>query len=168
MNIQIYPLDMIIFDNISIHFGIEKSAVELALGKGQPIGNRYYYFKNEMAIDYLENKAVFVEFMGGVDGKLKPVIYGVSAFDIDAAELLAVLKANNNGEMCDDENGYSYQFSKISIGVYREVLPDQITEMIEEAKRFGNPMSDDEIQYKMKRANHWVTIGCGSVGYYQR
>lgn len=59
-----------------------------------------------MAIDYLENKAVFVEFLGGVDGKLKPVIYGVSAFDINAVELVEVLKTNNSEEICEDENGY--------------------------------------------------------------
>lgn len=167
MNVEIYPLDKVIFDNISIYFGMEKSAVELAFGKGHVIGNRYYYFNNEMAIEYVENNVSFVEFLGGVNGKLKPVIYGVSAFDIDAAELVAVLKANNNGEICDDETGYSYQFSKISIGVFREVLPDEISEMIEEAKCFRNPMSNDEIQYEMKRANHWATIGCGGVGYYQ-
>ena len=40
--------------------------------------------------------------------------------------------------------------------------------MIEEAKSDGNPMPDDEIQYEMKRANHWATIGCGNIGYYQR
>ena len=167
MNVEIKPLDKVVFDNISIYFGMERSAVERAFGEGHPIGNRYYYFNNEMAIDYLENKVAFVEFLGGVNGKLKPVIYGVSAFDIDAAELVAVLKANNNGEICDDETGYSYQFSKISIGVFREVLPDEISEMIEEAKCFRNPMSNDEIQYEMKRANHWATIGCGGVGYYQ-
>lgn len=94
--------------------------------------------------------------------------YMVSAFDVNAAELVDVLKANNNGEICDDENGYSYQFSNISIGVYREAIPDEITEMIEEAEDDGNPMSADDIAYEMKRANYWATIGFGSVGYYQR
>ena len=168
MNIQIYPLDKVVFDNISISFGMEKSAVELALGIGKVAGNRCYYFNGEMAIDYQENKVDFVEFMGGVDGKLKPTIYGVSAFDVNAAELVDLLKANNNGEICDDENGYSYQFSNISVGVYREALPDEITEMIEEAKNDGTPMSEDDIAYEMKRANHWATIGSGAVGYYQR
>ena len=168
MNIQIYPLDKVVFDNVSICLGMEKKAVELALGVGEAIGNRYYYFNSEMAIDYQENKVNFIEFLGGVDGKLKPTIYGVSAFDVEADELVDVLKTNNNGELCDDENGYSYQFSNISIGVYREALPDEIKEMIEEAKNNGNPMSDDEIAYEMKRANYWATIGCGSVGYYQR
>ena len=168
MNIQIYPLDKVVFDNVSICFGMEKSAVELALGAGKVIGNRYYYFNGEMAIDYQENKVDFIEFLGGVDGKLKPTIYGVSAFAVNAAELVDVLKANNNGKIYDDENGYSYQFSNISIGVYREALFDEITEMIEEAQNDGNPMSDDEIAAEMKRANYWATIGCGTVGYYQR
>ena len=44
----------------------------------------------------------------------------------------------------------------------------EIAEMMEEAKSFGNPMSDDEIQYEMKRANYWATIGIGVAGYYQR
>ena len=168
MNINIHPLDKVVFDNVSICLGMEKSAVELALGAGEAIGNRYYYFNSEMAIDYQENKVDFIEFLSGVDGKLKPTIYGVSAFDANAAELVDVLKSNNNGEICDDENGYSYQFSNISIGVYREALPDEITEMIDEAKNNGNPMSDDEIAYEMKRAHHWATIGVGITGYYQR
>ena len=132
MNIQIYPLDKVVFGNVSIYFGMEKSAVELALGVGETIGKRYYYFNSEVAIDYQENKVDFVEFLGGVDGALKPIIYGVSAFDANATELVDVLKANNSGEICDDENGYSYQFSNISIGVYREALSDEIAEMIEE------------------------------------
>ena len=37
-----------------------------------------------MAIDYRENKVDFVEFLAGIDGKLKPTIYGVSAFDVNA------------------------------------------------------------------------------------
>ena len=168
MNIQIYPLDKVVFDHVSIFLGMEKAAVELALGAGEEIGNRYYYFNNEMAIDYQENKVNFIEFLSGVDGKLKPAIYGVSVFDVDAAALIDVLKTNNNGEICDNENGYSYQFSNISIGLYREATPNEIAEMMEEAKSFGNPMSDDEIQYEMKRANYWATIGIGVAGYYQR
>ena len=121
-----------------------------------------------MAIDYQENKVNFIEFLSGVDGKLKPAIYGVSVFDVDAAALVDVLKTNNDGEICDNENGYSYQFSNISIGLYREATPNEIAEMMEEAKSFGNPMSDDEIQYEMKRANYWATIGIGVAGYYQR
>lgn len=168
MNIQIYPLDKVVLDHVSICFGMERAIVELALGTGEANGNRVYYFNSEMAIDYQDDKVDFIEFMGGVDGKLKPTVYGVSAFDVHANELVDLLRTNNGGEICDDENGYSYQFAHISVGIYREALPDEITEMIEEAKNDGNPMSDDEIAYEIKRANYWATIGCGAEGYYQR
>ena len=168
MNIKIHPLDKVVFDNVSICLGMEKSAVELALGAGEAIGNRYYYFHSEMAIDYHGNKVDFIEFLGSVDGKMKPTIYGVSAFETQANDLFDVLKKQNNGVIRDSENGYSYQFENISVGVYREAVPKEIEEMIEEAASFGNPMSDDEMQYEMKRANHWATIGIGVTGYYQR
>ena len=25
-----------------------------------------------------------------------------------------------------------------------------------------------DVEYEMKRANYWATVGCGAVGYYQR
>ncbi len=168
MNIEIFPLDKVVFDKVSICFGMEKSAVETAIGKGQQIGNRYYYFNNEMAMDYRENKVEFIEFLGGVEGVLKPIIYGISAFDANAGELVEILKASSNGENCDTERGYCYQFSNISVGVYREAVPEEISEMIKESASFGNPMSSEEIENESKRANHFATIGAGATGYYQR
>lgn len=168
MKIEIYPLDKVVLDGVSIFLGMEQPAVEAAIGKGQLIGNRCYYFNNEMAIDYANNKVEFLEFLCGIDGMLKPTIYGISAFDTLSNDLFEVLKEQNNGVIGDVENGYSYQFQNISVGVYREAVPKEVEEMIEEAAKFGNPMSDDEIQYEMKRANHWATIGVGIAGYYQR
>ena len=117
-----------------------------------------------MAIDYANNKVEFIEFLCGVEGMLKPAIYGISAFESQADDLFAVLKEQNNGVVGNAENGYSYQFQNISVGVYREAVPKEIEEMIAEAAIFGNPMSDDEIQYEMKKANHWATIGVGIAG----
>ena len=168
MNIEIYPLEKILIDHVAIYFGMEKSIVDTAIGNGQRIGNRYYYLNNEMAIDYNNNKAEFIEFLGGIDGMLKPTIYGISAFDVQADDLFEILKKQNNGKIGDHENGYSYQFQNISVGVYREAIPKEVEEMIEEFASFGNPMSNDEIQHEMKRANHWATIGVGVAGYYQR
>lgn len=167
MSIEIYPLEKVVIDGVAIYFGTERSAVEIAIGKGQLVGTRYFYFNDEMAIDYRNNKVEFIEFLCGIDGVMKPTIYGISAFDTKADELFEILKKQNNGSIGDTESGYSYQFRNISVGVYREAVPEEITEMIEEAARFGNPMSDDEIQYEMKRANHWATIGVGVKNYYQ-
>lgn len=120
-----------------------------------------------MAIDYRNNKVEFMEFLGGIDGLLKPAIYGISVFETQANDLFEVLKEQNNGEIGDNENGFSYQFQNISVGVYREAVPEDIKEMIEESVSYEEPMSDNEIEDEMKRANHWATIGVGVVGYYQ-
>ena len=168
MNIEIYPLEKILVDHVAIFFGMEKSIVDTTIGNGQLIGNRYYYLNNEMAIDYNNNKVEFIEFLGGADGMLKPIIYGISAFETQANHLFEVLKKQNNGVVGDHENGYSYQFENISVGIYREAVPQEVEEMIEEAANFGNPMSNAEIQHEMKRSNYWATIGVGIAGYYQR
>jgi len=168
MNIEIYPLDKVVINGSVICIGMEQSDVEAAIGKGQFTGKRCYYFNSEMAIDYSDNKVEFIEFLGGIDGMLKPTIYGISAFDTQANTLFEILKEQNNGDIGDNENGYSYQFQNISVGVYREATPEEIKEMIEESSSCGEPMSDNEIEHEMKRANHWATIGVGVVGYYQQ
>lgn len=66
MNTEIYPLEKVVVDGISIYLGMNRSAVETAIGKGQLVGTRYYYYDNDMAIDYSDNNTVeFIEFLGG-------------------------------------------------------------------------------------------------------
>ena len=129
MNAEIYPLEKVVVDGVSIYFGMDQSAVETAIGKGQLAGKRYYYYNNDMAIDYSDHKTVeFIEFLGGIDGSLHPVIYGVSAFDSPADELADLLRQKNNGAILN-----------ISVGVYRETRPSDVMEMIEEMKADGIP-----------------------------
>lgn len=51
MHIEIYPLEKVKIDTAEIYLEMEKSALEAAIGKGQLLGNRYYY-NCEMAVDY--------------------------------------------------------------------------------------------------------------------
>lgn len=170
MKIEIYSLEKIVVDGVSIYLGMDQSDVETAIGKGQLVGKRYYYYDYEMAIDYSENKTVrFIEFLAGIDGTIHPVIYGVSAFDIHADELVDLLRQKNDGEIDDSERGYSFAFLNISVGVYRERIPSDVMEMIEEKKADGIPTEDDEdVAEEMRKATHWATIGVGVAGYYHR
>lgn len=168
MNIEIYPLQKVVIDGVAICLGTEQSAVETAIGKGQFVRDRYYYYDSELSISYDSfGKVSFIEFLGGIDGKLKPIIYDISAFDADAKEIYELLKHHNGNEIIDNERGHCYTFLNLCVGVYRESTPESVSEMIEEAKRFGEPMNNDDIEYEMKRANHWATIGIGVAGYYQ-
>ena len=170
MRIEIFPLDKVVFDGVSVCLGMERTIVEDAMGIGQHIGNRFYYYNNELAIDYNKNNKVeFIEFLGGVESSLQPTIYGLSVFGTDAEELKELLKQKNGGDINDTEQGYCYSFENISVGVYREIRPSDVLEMIEEMKVDGISTEDNEdVITDMYRASHWGTIGVGIRGYYQR
>lgn len=167
MNIEIYPLEKVVIDGTAICFGMNQSDVEMAIGKGQFIGKRHYYFDNEMVIDYNANgRFEFIEFLGGIDGNLQPVIYGKYVFQTKADELYDVLSKKNNGNIVDNENGYAYRFLNISVGIYRSSIPENVQEMIMEAEKDGVPMKIEDIQYERKKADYWNTLGIGAEGYY--
>lgn len=168
MNIELFPLDKVMIDGIAVRLGMDRSSVEAAIGKGQRIKNRDYYFGSEMAVYYDEDQRVeFIEFLGGIDGVLQPVIYGVSAFETSADELTELLTQKNDGDINDSERGYSYGFLNISVGVYRERIPSDVEDMIEDAEEDGEPLDDDETAEEYRKADHWATIGIGVEGYYR-
>ena len=170
MKVEIYPLDRVELDGKSIFLGMKRAEVGVSIGEGQVVrGNEQYYYQNEMRILYdKDDKVEFVEFLGGVDGMLKPVIYGVSAFDTNAETLMELLTQKNAGTVRDEEQGYSYQFMEISVGLYREIRPQDVLEMIEEMKADGIPVEGNEdLEADKRRAEHWATIGFGVARYYE-
>ncbi len=170
MRVEIYPLDRVELDGRCIRLGMKRSEAEALIGAGQVVrGNEHYYCQNEMKVVYdKDEKVEFVEFLGGIDGQLKPMIYGVSAFNADAEKLVELLTQKNSGDVRDAEQGYSYQFMKISVGLYREIRPQDVLEMIEEMKADGIPTEGNEdLEADRRRAGHWVTIGFGVSGYYE-
>ena len=108
----------------------------------------------------------FIEFLGGIEGTLHPVIYGKSAFQEDADEIFELLKKENNGDIDDSENGYSYSFIETSVGIYRTSTPESVKEDIEDIKADG--VYDQEyVDEELKKAHHWATIGIGKKNYYK-
>ncbi|MBD5519128.1 MAG: hypothetical protein HDR07_11850 [Lachnospiraceae bacterium] len=165
MKIQIIPLEKIVIDGKDIYLGMTRSDVITLLGDGE-FTHRHYYYNNEMAIDYDEDgKVEFIEFLGGVDGTLQPVIYGKPAFETLADDIVSILSDKNGNEIDDRENGYSYAFLNISVGIYRPTTPKGVEEDIEEMKSDG----EYDVEYaeeEMRKASHWATIGIGVKGYY--
>lgn len=167
-NIEIKPLFGIVFNNIEIKLGASESEVKAALGEPYSIWETsLFYFENELRFDFENGSVEFIEFLGGIDGALKPTIYGVSAFQTDADKLYEILNQQNNGEIDDSEDSYSYGFLEISVGVYRDTVPDDVQEMIEEAEENGEPLDEEVIAEEMRRAAHWATIGIGIENYYK-
>lgn len=167
-DIVITPLKSVSIGGSEIRLGCTSNELKSALGEPESLHkNSTYYFGNELRIDFgADGRAEFIEFLGGTDGALQPMIYGVPAFKTGADELYALLAEKNGGEIDDSENGYSCAFLNISVGVYRESIPGNVEEMISEAERDGFPMSAEDIAAERKKAEFWATIGIGRTGYY--
>lgn len=164
----IKPLEGIEWGDKVVNLGSPLSSVNAVLGEAETVyENHYYYYDSNLRVDLDSNGNVeFIEFLAGIDGDIHPQIYGVSAFDIDADELIKILTEQNNGDIDDHENGYGYSFPDISVGVYRESISENVHQMIEEAEEEGEPMDEEEIEYEKRKAFHWATIGIGGKDYY--
>lgn len=163
----ILPLDGIRLNGKEIRLGCTADEIKVVLGESELMHKKsLYYFGSELRFDLgADGKTEFIEFLGGTDGALQPIIYGVPAFKTNADKLYKLL-AEKNGGGIKSENGYSHAFLNLSVGVYRESIPSDIEEMIAEAEREGFPMSTEDIEAEKKKADFWATIGIGIVDYY--
>ena len=124
MKIELFPLEKITIDGHDIFLGQSKKQFIDCLGQPEVIyenygGGSFRYHYPEFAFDVdLNDNIEFVEFLYGHEGTIKPVIYGVSAFDITQEELMAILKEKNNGPYNEDDCGAD--FPNISVGVFYE------------------------------------------------
>lgn len=168
MKILVKPLEGIYWDNKTLLFGCTQLDAELVLGKTQSIRGSLYYWGGELRLDFdADGKLKFIEFIGGLDSKIRPYIYDVDAFATNSEMLYRILEKENGGKIIDNENGYSYQFQSLSIGVYREATPESVAEMEAEIKSFGIDTTDNEdLKVEQQKACHWATIGIGCKRYY--
>lgn len=171
MYIEVRPLEGIFFEQKSIKIAVDRQGnVKSQMGQPDSIyDNSYYYFDSELRVDFDENGYVeYIEFLGGIDGMLQPVIYGMKAFECQADELYHSL-IMNDGDIVDNENGYSYTFMNISVGLYRENIPQDIEELICDMKADGIEIEGNEnLELEKKMAYHWSTLGIGRKDYYSK
>ncbi|MGI6095881.1 MAG: hypothetical protein ACOYBL_10695 [Lachnospiraceae bacterium] len=166
----IHPLEGIVWDEGKINLGDSKESVIAVLGEAQVnYENSSYYFSTDLRIDYDKNDCVeFIEFLGGMDGSIQPVLYGQKILQINAARAYKLLKDNNNGEIVDEDEGRSYNFKNIGIGVFRENTPDIIDITMTKLTEAGIHMQENEkLQEERRLASHWATIGLGGKDYYE-
>ncbi len=158
------------FNDKQISFNISKSEAQNILGTPEIVRNSFYYFNNDLRLDFDENgKLEFIEFLGGLDSSLKPEIYGISVFDTIEDIVYATLIEHNGKGNVTSENGYSYIFGNINVGISREIKPSDFNEVLKEMKKNGIPFeSRPDLQKDKQRALHWQTIGFGKKGYYNR
>ena len=169
-HIILFPLIGMEYDGLSIRFGDGEEAVTRVLG--EPVarrGSRCYYCDHELALDFDSmGELEFIEFLGGVEGSLRPTIYGKDIFAADADELLSILLERNGSDVDDSEAGYSYALRRLSIGLYREITPEDVNAMLREMLNVDlTQLGGLDIEQEQRKAHHWATVGLGRPGYYK-
>lgn len=167
MLFTILPLKGIQWDNQNILLGSTKEDVEAKLGQPEIVDNSYYYFNSELRLDFSEkNELEFIEFLAGHNGDIQPTIYGIQAFQVSADELYHTLENHNSSDIIDNENGYSFAFPNIGIGIYRESTPNDVIDLITEMKELGIDVTENpNIEEEQLKASHWATISLASSNY---
>lgn len=167
MYVYLYPLDKAVIGDKTIYLEMDKSSVLKMLGVGESFDEkRYYYYNSELVIEFgSDDKVDLIEFIGGLEGELQPVIWEMPVFESQASEVTSLLEKKNDGPIDDIENGYSFAYLNLEIGIYRSATLKSVQEDIEEMKKTGVE-DTDYIEEEMKKANHWSTIGIGKKGYY--
>lgn len=168
MKFEVRPLDGIYWGDTKIKIGYTKDEVKNTLGTPEAYDNVYYYFNSELSFHFNnEDKVEFIEFSSGIGGRIQPIIYDKLVFNTLADELYSLLSHKNMGEIDDSENGYSFSFKNISVGLYRETTPNAISEMIEDMKNDGlDTENNEDIEIEKKKSQYWSSLGIGCVGYY--
>ena len=167
-SVTIIPLRGVEFDGKTVTFGQSREEVETLLGPVQKEhGSRAYYCSCELAIDFdSADKVNFIEFLGGPGGALSPELCGLPVFDTDAEELLEQLKCSG-GEIVDEDGGYTVTVPSMSVGLYREITPSDVEEMIRQMANMDvTLLGHVDLAAEQRRAARWETIGIGRENDY--
>ena len=163
----------IVWEGKALLIGDTGNYVRKNLGEPEIVRDSWYYFGGELRIDFDEKDSVeFIEFLGGIDGRLRPWIFGTDVFNSDADDLLALLEKRNGTAKILQDKGYFYGFCGIGIGIYRDCTPDDLEdfadELLEDIDEFGEDAVDtDSLKKDVRLTYHWNTIGLGGTDYYK-
>jgi hypothetical protein len=169
--VEILPLQGIDLEGeIQLRFG--QAINEIITLLGQPTAeeqSQLYYADLELRIDFDSNYELeFIQFERPFTEKVILQIYNVNPFTIEANKLIGVLTAENKGKIDESEEPYSYCFTEISIGIWREFVEEDVQSNIEELKNCGvYEASKEWIEQDLEKSKFFWTIGIGKKNYYK-
>ncbi|WP_404812398.1 hypothetical protein ACIRNY_01520 [Capnocytophaga canimorsus] len=165
VKLKIIPLVGIEINNSRIFFGSDMDEIIKTLGEPDYKNDRQFYYDTlEFRMDFDTNKKLnFVELQGPDTERIIPEIYGVNPFELEADDLIALLKEKDDN-IDASEKPYCYCFQKISIGVWRDVTPERVIQSIPK-----NIIGEEENiwQKELDKAKRFWTVGAGIDGYYK-
>ena len=150
-------------DGKHIELGWKREQVVSVLGDPEMAFEHDWYYKGALALDY-DDKGVllYIECRRGTNTGL----FGRNVFEMQADDVYDMLVNENGDDITDEDDGYSYVFNNICVSVWRETIPSDVEEMIEEAGEEGETVTDEDLAEEWDNATHWDAVGIFAPGYY--
>lgn len=170
--IILLPLEGIEIEDIGVlKLGTSKEAVHKMLGKPTEHDDHSWVFmKYEFRLDFDEEGNIeFIEFIfGPTPEKIVLSLYEQNPFELEAADLVALLTKCNRGAAIDDSDApYCYTFAHLAMGVWRQFSDADVQQSIDETPVEDQDAEDDEwLARDLEMGKHFWTIGLGVAGYY--
>lgn len=165
-NCKLIPLVGIEWNGQTVSFGCGGDAVERVMGIPREKRGRQWFYP-DLRVDFDEGERLeFIEFLGGAAGEWSPELFGLDVFRTPAEELCAVLESRA-GEAEDEDGGYTFLYPSLSIGLYREVSPADIEQLVRAISRIDlTTLGHVDLAGEQRRAEFWETVGIGKENYY--
>lgn len=166
VNFKLLPLIGVECDKKSILLGDDFNKVISVLGKPESDSDEdvYYYFNSNVQVFFNQNGLVeFIQF--AYNEHIDVIIDKINVFKESFDKLFDILSSKNGKMPEDNENGYSYYFHEISVGVTRDATPESVEEILSEMNVDSDIMVEDVEDEKFK-STHLSSIGLGEKNYY--
>jgi len=166
MRVEVFPLEKITIDNKEIMLGMNIDEVQKLIGIPDRVfsncdgeSGRHYYFDSELGLDFDESGLLeFIEFLGGIDGNLRPYLYGVSAFETSADELLHAVRKVAAGELAiEQEVSKKVEYHRNHMELHEDLTARERDVLQLIAKGYENQRIADELFISLKTVKTHVS-----------
>jgi len=121
-----------------VRLGMTKEEVHQVLGAyDDHRGDLYYYLNNFLQVDYIENRAAFIQVSQSAPVNVS--LRGLPVFDLKDQEIDRILSSFGQVDMDDPEYGYVYDYKSLGINFWRDCNPIIMKEELEAL----DPSSED-------------------------
>ena len=166
--IIIKPLTGIEWVQGNINLEEQRQSLNLPQVQAEKIRQSLYLGNGDIRVDFDEKDAVeFIEIRGGCDSSFCPIFQKIPLFELEAAEVVRLLKENYAVE--ERENGHSYVIPELELVLWRERTEADVEGFIADMKADGVTVEGNaDVEIERKMAMYFETVAIGKKGYYTK
>ncbi len=151
-----------------IYLEEQRKGLNLLQAHAETILQSLYLANGDIRVDFDDKDTVeFIEIRGGCDSSFCPIFQKIPMFEMEAAEIVRLLKENYVVE--ERENGHSYIIQELELALWRERTEADVDGFIADMKADGIAVEGNaDVELERKMARYFEAVAIGKKGYYTK